>query len=65
MSKNRIKSLIKVGKYHLFMSCLKRTWFGLGFEIGTEYRSDHFCTRDVDFIIGPYYITFWIEDGDK
>lgn len=61
--KNVVKNLIKIGKYHLFMTALKRTWFGIGFEIGTGYESEHFCTRDFDIIIGPYYLTFWIEDG--
>jgi hypothetical protein len=61
--KNVVKNLIKIGKYHLFMTALKRTFFGLGLEIGTGYESEHFCTRDFDIIIGPYYLTFWIEDG--
>lgn len=63
VGKGRVKTLLKIKHYHLFMTCLKREWWGIGFEVGTEYRSDHFCTRDVDFIIGLYYFTFWIEDG--
>jgi len=64
---NRVKwaarTLIGFGDYHLFWSCIKTDYIGLGFEFPEDaYESEHFCTRDVSLHIFKYYFTFWIED---
>jgi hypothetical protein len=58
-----IKGLRLFRQIYLFLSIIKNNEMGLGVMLAPEYKSEHFCTRDVFIHVWKWQFTLWIEDA--